>query len=490
MNLPAHFLWHDYETFGIHPALDRPAQFAALRTDAELNIQGDALEWFCAPADDVLPHPVACLLTGITPQDAGKKGVCEAEFSRLIHTEMMQPGTCSAGYNSLRFDDEFTRNLLYRNFRDPYEREYRNGNSRWDLIDLVRMCFALRPAGIEWPLNDEGKPSFRLEHLTAANNIGHEGAHDALADVRATISLARLVRARQPRLFDWALGLRDQKQVIKMLDVLTPSPILHTSARIPPERGCTSLFLPLAMYPDRPKSVIAFDLMADPAQLIDAAAEQIADLVFTPRNDLPDGLRRLPLKAIHSNKIPMLAPVATLKGVDTARIALDPARCEEHAKQILRHLDEIRFKVMEVFTRPHEDRTQDPDLMIYSGDFFSRQDRRIMDEILRTPPAQLGTRNWPFKDARLPEMLFRYRARNFPDTLDQAEADRWQAYRNRQLTQPDDDRSLSYADFQAALAQARKEHAGDGRAQGILDHLQAWSVELGLPATAGESVDA
>jgi len=173
MNPTGQFLWHDYETFGTHPALDRPAQFAAIRTDAELNVIGEPVEWYCAPADDLLPHPVACLITGITPQQAARKGVIEAEFSRLIHDEMMQPGTCSAGYNNLKFDDEFSRNIFYRNFRDPYEREWRNGNSRFDLINLARMCFALRPEGIEWPLNEAGKPSFRLEHLTAANQIGH-----------------------------------------------------------------------------------------------------------------------------------------------------------------------------------------------------------------------------------------------------------------------------------------------------------------------------
>ena len=181
MSTPGQFLWHDYETFGTHPALDRPSQFASIRTDSELNPLGDPSEWYCAPANDMLPHPIACLITGITPQEALQKGVCEAEFAKRIHAEMMEPGTCSVGYNSLKFDDEFSRNIFYRNFLDPYEREWRNGNSRFDLISLARMCFALRPDGIEWPINELGKPSFRLEHLTAANNIGHEGAHDAVA---------------------------------------------------------------------------------------------------------------------------------------------------------------------------------------------------------------------------------------------------------------------------------------------------------------------
>ena len=199
MKLPDTFLWHDYETFGANPVTDRPAQFAAQRTDAELNPVGDPLTLYCAPADDVLPHPAACLITGITPQHALARGTRETGFAQRVLEEMSQPGTCSAGYNSIRFDDVITRNLLYRNLRDPYEREYRNGNSRWDLIDLARMCYALRPEGMEWPLHEPGKPSFRLEDLSAANGIHHEGAHDALADVRATIDLARRIRAAQPK---------------------------------------------------------------------------------------------------------------------------------------------------------------------------------------------------------------------------------------------------------------------------------------------------
>ena len=200
--------WHDYETFGVDARRDRPAQFAGLRTDEELNEIGEPLNIYCKPALDVLPHPEACLITGITPQLADARGVLEPEFIARIHAEFAQPGTCGVGYNSLRFDDEVTRHTLYRNFYDPYAREWQNGNSRWDLIDLVRMTYALRPEGIEWPLKDDGKPSFRLENLATANNIGHESAHDALSDVRATIGVARLIRNRQPRLYDWLFQLR------------------------------------------------------------------------------------------------------------------------------------------------------------------------------------------------------------------------------------------------------------------------------------------
>ena len=210
--------WHDYETFGADPARDRPVQFAGIRTDEDLNVVGKPLEVYCRPAPDFLPHPVACLITGITPQLALQRGLCEAEFIQRIHVELSRSYTCGVGYNSIRFDDEITRYTLYRNFYDAYAREWQHGNSRWDLIDVVRMCYALRPEGINWPLREDGSPSFKLENLTVANGIGHQNAHDALADVEATIALARLIKTHQPRLYDYAYGLRRKHEVTKLLN--------------------------------------------------------------------------------------------------------------------------------------------------------------------------------------------------------------------------------------------------------------------------------
>ncbi len=478
MNTEPTFLWHDYETFGAYPQLDRPAQFAALRTNAALEPVDAPRDWYCRPAVDVLPHPIACLITGITPQDARSKGLIEAKFADNIHAEMMQPNTCSVGYNSIRFDDEFSRNLFYRNFFDPYEREYKNNNSRWDLIDLARMCYALRPAGIEWPRRDDGQPSFKLEHLSAANGILHAGAHEALADVMATLGLARLIRTSQPRLYDWALKMRDQHHVMQLLSVTDPRPVLHTSSRIPASRGCTTLVLPLSIYPERRKSVIVYDLMADPEPLLQASAEQISERVFTAEKDLPEGVQRIPLKALHTNHVPMVAPAATLQGVDCKRIGLDPERCFAHAEKLLPALHALRNKVMDVF-KPYPPGThQDPDYMLYSGGFFPSSDRRLMDKIRRTSPADLTKCEWTFKDPRLADMLFRYRARNFPDSLTPAEQPRWQAQRLQRLRQPGDTRQLNPETFALEIAAARAANKGDGRAQSILDRLEAWGSEI------------
>jgi len=490
MNPPATFLWHDYETFGADPMYDRPAQFAAQRTDMDLNPLGPPVSWYCAPADDVLPHPAACLITGITPQQAKQDGEVETEFAARILGEMAQPGTCSAGYNSIRFDDVFTRNLLYRNLRDPYEREYQGGNSRWDLIDLARMCYALRPDGIEWPMHDvpgdgsDPSPSFRLEDLTRANGIEHSGAHEALSDVQATIALARLLKRQQPRLFSWALGLRDQKTAMGLLDPVAAKPVLHTSFRIPAVRGCTTLEFPIAVLPDRPKSVVAFDLMADPRPLINEPADTIADLVFTPTADLPEGVQRLPLKAIHSNHVPMLAPPATLKNVDTARIRLDPELCRKHARQLKQAMATIRPKVIEVFSRPFDEEGMaggaDPDQMLYSGGFFPPGDKHLMRKILAVAPQDLSSHVWSFKDQRLPLMLFRFRARNYPETLTAREREAWDQDRARRLIAPADERIFSFAAFSATIAELRAARADEIPAQRILDQLEAWGQDTGL----------
>jgi exodeoxyribonuclease-1 len=471
-------LWHDYETFGANPSLDRPAQFAAIRTNMDLQPIGDPINWYCQPAMDVLPHPIASLITGITPQEALAKGMIEANFAAKIHAEMMEPGTCTAGYNSIRFDDEFSRNLFYRNFFDAYEREYKNNNSRWDLIDLARMCYALRPQDIEWPEHEPGKPSFKLEDLSAANKIAHVGAHEALSDVMATIGLASLIRKRQPRLFDWALKMRDQHHVMTMLNPAEPKPFLHTTSRIPATRGCTTMVLPVSIYPDRKKSVVVFDLMSDPEPLLSLSAEQISDRLFTPTADMPEGIERIPLKEIKGNHVPMIAPVATLKGVDCQRIGLDPQRCLDHAEIITRALPEIRNKVMDVYKPYPPSADTDPDHMIYSGGFFSNNDRSLMNEIQITEAAKLGQRTWSFDDSRLPEMLFRYRARNFPGTLSADENTRWQSERLHRLKQPMDNRQLTPESFKLEILAARKAKQGDHHAQGILDKLEVWAEGL------------
>ena len=269
--------WHDYETWGVDPRRDRAAQFAGIRTNLDLEVVGESVMFYCKPTTDFLPHPDAVRVTGIAPQLADKEGVNEAEFFGRINEIFSIPGTCGAGYNSIRFDDEVTRFGFYRNFIDPYAREWQNGNNRWDILDLVRMTYALRPEGINWPTRiDEAEnevASFRLEHLTAANNIEQTGAHDALVDVKATIDIARLIKSKQPRLYDYFFNLRIKSNVAPLLntsvDLAQRKTLLHVSGMFPAIQGCISPIVPLMVHPVNKNEIICYDLRHDPKRFIE-----------------------------------------------------------------------------------------------------------------------------------------------------------------------------------------------------------------------------
>ncbi len=467
------FYWHDYETFGADPQRDRPAQFAGVRTDLDLNIIGEPLVIYCQPAEDMLPQPEACLITGITPQKAREEGYIEAEFIRQIHEEFSQPGTCVVGYNNIRFDDEVTRHTLYRNFYDPYAREWQNGNSRWDIIDMVRLAYALRPEGIEWPRKDDGSPSFRLEDLTRANGIVHEAAHDAMSDVYATIAVARLIREKQPKLFQYVFEHRDKRSVAAMLDTASMKPVFHVSSKYPARLKCAALVAPVAKHPVNPNAVLVYDLRVDPTPLARLSVEQIRERIFTPQSEMGEGVERIPLKAIHTNKCPIVAPAAMLKSLSPTQLQemeLDGDRLRANLAK-LRAISGLADKVAQVFQPVEERTTDDPDLMLYSGGFFSAQDKQWMEFIRNQSPDVLGDLEIQRDDSRLAEMLFRYRARNYPETLSGEEAERWEQYRYYRLTDPNGGGSIVLQDYFRQIEELMQKPDLTARDRGILQDL-------------------
>jgi len=469
------FYWHDYETWGPDPRRDRPAQFAGLRTDADLNPVGEPLVLFCRPTSDLLPDPDACLITGITPQRAEREGLIEAEFADAIQHQLAWPGTCGLGYNSIRFDDEVTRNLLYRNFFDPYAREWQNGNSRWDLIDTLRLAHALRPEGIEWPRREDGVVSFRLEHLTAANGIEHRGAHEALADARATIELARMLKARQPRLYAYALSLRSKHRAADLLD--RGGPLLHVSARYPAQLGCIAPVLPVVRHPVNRNGIICFDLRQSPDPLLKLDPEEIHHRLFSRAEDLPEGVARIPLKTVHINRCPILAPMKTLTAEAAEHWRINTAVVERHVRT-LQAAPGLADKIGQVHTMATFEPETNPDLMLYSGGFFPDTDRREMARLRGLGPKELATRRFAFEDPRLPEMLLRYRARNWLHTLRPQERKAWNAYRAQCLVGPGAGGSITLDAYRERLTELRAESTGDPSRLALLDELEQWAERV------------
>jgi len=419
----ASFYWYDYETFGTHPGLDRASQFAGIRTNTELEPVGEEILIYNRLTDDYLPQPEACQVTGISPTEVQEKGLPERDFIAKIHAAMTTPDTCLVGYNSIRFDDEFTRHLLFRNFFDPYEQEWKNGNSRWDLLDVVRLTRALRPAGIEWPVHADGKPSNRLEDLTAANGIQHTDAHDALADVHATIAVARLIRDRQPRLFNYALEQRGKAAANAALDLRQQTAVVHVSGMIPGEFGHTAIVAPITRLTGNKNAVIVFDLRENPAQLAELDVDAIRARVFTAQKDLAAGTTRLPLKAVHVNRSPVLVPLSVLDDESAERLQIDKVKALKHL-DILKDLT-IGDKIAAAMQPSERDAQPDIDASLYSGGFFSDNDRRKFAHLRSLSATDLQQYTELFDDNRIDEMLFRYRARNWPDTLESSEHQRW-----------------------------------------------------------------
>ena len=323
--------WYDLETTGIDPRWDRIVQFAGLRTDLDLQPIGDELCLYVRLADDVLPDPDATLVTGITPQRANREGVSEWQALQQIEHCLRQPGTCALGYNSLRFDDEFLRYGLYRNLLDPYAREWQQGNSRWDLLDLVRATGALRREGIVWPLDDEGLPVYKLEALSAANGREHGQAHDALSDVRATVALARLIKQQQPKLFDYHFGNRRKKQVRALLEPIGARLCVHVTAMYPrAQYGCAPV-VSVCRHPTNTNAIVVADLGRDVAPLLDWSEEQLHDALFGS-----DPERRPGLKEVRLNRCPFIAPIDVLTSENQERLGIDLKLVRERARRLAR----------------------------------------------------------------------------------------------------------------------------------------------------------
>jgi exodeoxyribonuclease-1 len=459
--------WHDYETTGINPRCDRPLQVAGVRTDLDLNEIEPPINLYCRPSDDILPHPAACLVTGITPQQLAAQGLCEAEFMTRVHEQLARPGTCSAGYNTLRFDDEVTRYSLYRNFFDPYAREWQGGNSRWDLIDVVRTAYALRPEGIEWPQQD-GRTSLRLELLSKANGIDHGHAHEALSDVRATIALARLIRQKQPKLYEWLFQLRSKHKVMEQIRLLQP--LVHISGRFSAARNYLGVVLPLAWHPRNRNALIVCDLHQETLPLIRESAEVLRERLYTRHDELSDGQLPVPLKLVQINRCPVVAPLSVLRPVDQQRLGIDLPLLQARGEALANQQALWQDKLAVIYGKEDFAPSEDPEQQLYDG-FLGDRDRRLCEQVRTLDPAQLGHGHWMFDDPRMAELLFRYRARNFPATLNSEERQRWYAFCQQRLSDPVWGAPNTLGDFEQARQSAWANADEAGRR--VLD---AWQV--------------
>lgn len=427
------YYFYDLETSGLDPKYQRIMQFAGQRTDDDFNPIGEPDNWLVKLTPEVLPDPEAILVTKITPQKTLEEGYNEPDFIRNLYAKVFTPGTTVMGFNSIRFDDEFMRYTLYRNFYDPYEREWSDNRSRWDIVDLVRMTRALRPEGIVWPINDKGMPTNRLELLTKSNNLVHEAAHDALSDVLATIAVARLIREKQPKLFAHLLSLKDKKAVANFIEENKNQPIVHSSSKFSSDNLSTSVVAVLGPHPVNKNAVFVFDLRYSPNDFATLNASQLQELAFTTYKELESaGKKRLPVKLIHLNKSPALAPIGVLDEASQQRINLTLPKIKTHLKE-LQAIDGFHQRVSAAWEGNEYDSQADVDARLYDG-FLNDKDKRLLQAVVTRDPVGLADWDPGFSDERLTELLLRYKGRYYPDYLSDRERQIWEQYRLRRLS--------------------------------------------------------
>ena len=486
--MPAETLyWHDYETSGASPANDRPWQFAGLRTNLDLDIIGEPLTVYAKPSRDVIPHPTAIRVTGISPFECEAKGLTEQGFIGRIHDELSQPGTCGVGYNSLRFDDEVTRYSLWRNFYDPYAREYSRGNSRWDLIDIVRTFYALRPDSLVWPTHPDGSPSFKLEDLTTANGLEHGAAHDAMSDVTATLALARALRSADQALFDHLLSQRFKSRCEAMVDTSRMTPLVHISGLFGTDRHCLGVIVPIAIHPEFKSDVICVDITREP-QFLDMSVEEIKGRLFAKKEDLASPDDRPSLMTIKVNRAPVLLPMTEITPDAAKRLGLNGDLLRSHLSE-LRGVRDARGDAFTsdyqaVYRSSPKPADVNPDTALY-GSFVPNADKRLIQEVRDASPAELRDRRFAFSDPRLPELLFRYRARNWPEILSEEERLLWQEHCR---TYWETNKHLNMESFQSALDAELCTEGLTEKQRAALADLQRWVSEnakvLGVRATS------
>ncbi len=360
------FFFYDLETSGLSGRNDRIMQFAGQRTDMDLQPIGEPVNILVALNDDTLPSPDALMVTGITPQQTVADGYTEAQFAKILLDDIFTEDTIAVGYNSIRFDDEFVRHLLWRNFRDPYEWSWRDGRSRWDLLDVVRMTRALRPDGIQWPVVD-GKPVNKLELLTKENGIDHFKAHDAMSDVEALIAVTRLIKEKQPQLYGYLLKMRDKNEVKKLVNLDNKQPFVYTSGRYDATYQKTTVAFPLTA--GKNGNVVVYDLRIDPAQFVDLDSKELAKKMYaTWEERQAEGFVPLPVKELQYNRAPAVAPLGVLEQSEGwAKIGLSIDTVEQHKKKLL-SAPHFAENIRELFeSKPEFKKSPDPEAQLYDG---------------------------------------------------------------------------------------------------------------------------
>lgn len=418
------FIIYDYETFGINTALDRPAQFACIHTDENFIQISEPKIYYCKFSNDYIPKIESVIINGITPQKVLYSGLIESEFSIKIYKLFNISNTCIIGFNNINFDDEFTRNLFYRNFYNSYYWNCSNGNARLDVINIVYACYILRPNGINWPINNRGVTSFKLKDLSIFNDIKHNNAHDALSDVYATLSLIKFIRNIKPNLFNYFYNYRFKYKLKSLINF--NKPLIYISSVFGIKNNNIGIILPIIWHPYNKNILIVCNLI-DKVEILKHLDINILKKKFYNNNCLLNNKIINPLYFLHINKFPIITPLKFLRNKDILRLNIDINLCFKNLNWLMNYKN-LKNKILNIFSKKFLFKYgNNVDSQLYKN-FFNKNDNFFIKKISKLSPKKLILSNFNFKDSRLKFLFFRYYSRNFPFILNNYQQLFWLKY--------------------------------------------------------------
>lgn len=463
------YIFYDIETTGLNPRRDRIMQFACIRTDMNLKQIGEPYNMLVKVTEDILPNPEALLTTNITPQMTLADGYSEAEFCKIISDKIFTPNTIVVGYNNIRFDDEFIRHLFWRNFYDPYEWSYKDGRSRWDMLDVVRMTRALRPDGIKWPVDKDNKPTNRLESLAQVNNLNQAKAHDALSDVEALLSLTRLIKDKQPQLFSYLFKMRDKNKVKKLVNLDDKQPFVYVSGRLDSNFNKATVAFPLTA--GRNGNIVVYDLRHDPSEFINLPPTEIAKRINASWEEKQvDDFVGVPVKEMHYSRSPAVAPLAVLASQDSwSKIGLNESTIRQNIDLLINNPG-FSETVRTIFQDKDEyQMATEVEAKLYDS-FIPDADKFRIAKVRQADANVLADFQPNFIDERLDELLLHYKARNYPQSLAEEESVVWEKWRAKTINQ-------QLPEFIESLKHLADNETDESRLF-ILKELQLWAESI------------
>jgi exodeoxyribonuclease I len=290
------FVFYDTETTGTNTYFDQILQFGAIHTDDELN-ELDRFECRCRLDGHVVPSAGAFRVTGMT---IGKVTAADLPTHYEMVCQLKEQlekwcPTTFVGWNTLSYDEHLLRQAFYKCLHPPYLTNT-NGNQRSDMLKLAQCAEAFSKDVLTVPLNEKGKPTFKLDQLAPANGFHHLNAHDAMADVEATIFICRLIKHRAPEAWQQMLHCAAKARVEE---------VIHGSAvfMLREYYGSVREYA-LTRLGEEPNGFapLAYDLSIDSHQLhVMSDTELSSRLKRSPR----------PIRRIRTNAAPFVTPAVS-----------------------------------------------------------------------------------------------------------------------------------------------------------------------------------